>query len=40
MKYNDNIIDEIIEKYNLENSNYIVDLLYEALIYENNLTNK
>ena len=40
MKYNDNIIDEIIEKYNLENSNYIVDLLYEALIYEYNLTNK
>lgn len=40
MKYNDNIIDEIIEKYNLENSNYIVDLLYEALIYENNMTNK
>ena len=40
MKYNDNIIDEIIEKYNLENSNYIVDLLYEALIYESNLTNK
>ena len=40
MKYNDNIVDEIIEKYNLENSNYIVDLLYEALIYESNLTNK
>lgn len=40
MKYNDNIIDEIIKKYNLENSNYIVDLLYEALIYEYNLTNK
>ena len=38
MEYNDNIIDEIIKKYNLENSNYIVDLLYEALIYENNLT--
>lgn len=40
MEYNDNIVDEIIEKYNLENSNYIVDLLYEALIYEYNLTNK
>lgn len=40
MEYNDNIIDEIIKKYRLENSNYIVDLLYEALIYENNLTNK
>ena len=36
MEYNDNIIDEIIEKYNLEPSNYIVDLLYEALIYESN----
>ena len=40
MEYNDNIVDEIVEKYNLENSNYIVDLLYEALIYESNLTNK
>lgn len=40
MEYNDNIVDEIVEKYNLENSNYIVDLLYEALIYERNLTNK
>lgn len=31
-EYNDNIIDELIEKYNLEPSNYIVDLLYESLI--------
>ena len=30
--YNDNIIDEIIKKYDLEPSNHIVDLLYEALI--------
>ena len=36
MNYHDNIIDEIISKYNLEPSNYIVDLLYEALIYESN----
>lgn len=36
MTYNDEIIDDIIEKYNLEPSNYIVDLLYEALIYESN----
>ena len=36
MKYHDNIIDEIISKYHLEPSNYIVDLLYEALIYESN----
>lgn len=31
-EYNDNIIDELINKYNLEPSNYIVDLLYESLI--------
>lgn len=31
-EYNDNIIDELIKKYNLEPSNYIVDLLYESLI--------
>lgn len=34
--YSDDIIDEVIKKYNLEPSNYIVDLLYEALIYESN----
>lgn len=39
MEYNDNIIDEVIEKYKLEPSNYIVDLLYEALIYESNNKN-
>lgn len=31
-EYNDNIIDELIKEYNLEPSNYIVDLLYESLI--------
>lgn len=31
-KYNDNIIDELIKKYKLEPSNYIVDILYESLI--------
>ena len=36
MKYHDYIIDEVINKYHLEPSNYIVDLLYEALIYESN----
>ena len=36
MKYHDNIINEIIDKYHLEPSDYIVDLLYEALIYESN----
>lgn len=33
MEYSTNLIDEIINKYHLEPSNYIVDLLYEALIY-------
>ena len=30
------IFDEMIKKYNLESSNYLVDLLYEALIMEYN----
>ena len=34
--YSDDIIDVIIDKYSLQPSNYIVDLLYEALIYESN----
>ena len=34
--FSDDIIDKIIEKYKLQSSNYIVDLLYEALIYESN----
>lgn len=38
MEYSDDIIDKIIKKYKLETSNYIVDLLYEALIYESNNT--
>lgn len=33
MEYSTTLIDEIITKYNLEPSNHIVDLLYEALIY-------
>lgn len=33
-EYQDDIIEKIIAKYNLEPSNYIVDLLYEALIKE------
>ena len=36
MVYSDDVIDKIIEKYNLQPSNHIVDLLYEALIYESN----
>ena len=40
LKFSDEVIDKIIKKYQLEPSNYIVDLLYEALIYENNKTKK
>ena len=32
MEYHDYIIEEFIKKYELEPSNYIVDLLYESLI--------
>ncbi len=34
--YSDEIINVIIDKYKLQPSDYIVDLLYEALIYESN----
>ena len=33
LEYSTDMIDKIITKYHLEPSNYIVDLLYEALIY-------
>lgn len=33
LEYSADLIDKIIDKYHLEPSNYIVDLLYEALIY-------
>lgn len=36
IEYTDDVIDKIIDKYQLQPSNYIVDLLYEALIYESN----
>lgn len=32
LEYHEKIIDEIIEKYELQPSNHIVDLLYEALM--------
>ena len=32
----EDIFSSLREKYNLEPSNYLVDLLYEALIYESN----
>ena len=31
-EYNDNVINELIEEFELEPSNYIVDLLFESLI--------
>ena len=33
-EYSDDIINKLIQKYELEPSNYIVDLLYESLIKE------
>lgn len=36
LDYSDDVLDELIDKYKLEKSNYIVDLLYEALIFESN----
>lgn len=36
LEFSDDVIDKVISKYNLEPSNHIVDLLYEALIYEEN----
>lgn len=36
MVYSDDIIEKVMDKYNLEPSNHIVDLLYEALIIESN----
>lgn len=36
LEYDLNIFDRIIDKYNLEISNHLVDLIYEAIIYEGN----
>lgn len=36
LEYSNDIIDKIMDKYHLEPSNNIVDLLYEALINESN----
>ena len=36
LTFSDDIIEIIMEKYNLQPSNHIVDLLYEALIEESN----
>lgn len=32
LKYNDHIIEDLINQYNIEPTNYIVDILYESLI--------
>lgn len=32
LKYNDHIIEDLITQYNIEPTNYIVDILYESLI--------
>ena len=34
MEYSDDVIEKMMDKYKLEPSNHIVDLLYEALIFE------
>lgn len=34
--YHDDIIDTIMKKYNIQPTNYIVDILYEALINKSN----
>ena len=34
LEYSDDIIEKIIKKYNIKPSNYIVDILYEALLYK------
>lgn len=34
--YHNDIIETIMKKYNIKPSNYIVDILYEALIYKSN----
>ena len=36
LKYSNDIFDRLIEKYHLQPSNHLVDLIYEAIIYENN----
>ena len=41
LEYDVEIFNKIIEKYNLQHSNHLVDLIYEAIIYEgNNKTRK
>ena len=36
LEYDVEVFNKIIEKYNLQHSNHLVDLIYEAIIYEGN----
>jgi hypothetical protein len=36
LEYTQDVFDKIMEKYHLQPSNHLVDLLYEAIIYEGN----
>ena len=36
LEHSYDVFDKIIDKYNLEPSNHLVDLIYEAIIYESN----
>ena len=40
IEYTQDVFSKIIERYNLEDSNYLVDLVYEAIIYEMNNNDK
>ena len=39
MKHSYNVINEILDKYHLEPTEHIVDIIYEAIIYESNNKN-
>ena len=40
MEHSYDVFNQIMKKYNLEPSNHLVDLLYEAIIYESNNKTK
>ena len=40
LEFNEDVFDKLMEKYHLEPSNHLVDLLYEAIIYEGNNEEK
>ena len=40
LEYETSIFDKIIDKYKLELSDHLVDLIYEAIIYEGNNKKK